>query len=378
MNIRVPFLDLAPVTAAVKDEVFAEWSAAVSANRFVGGEPVDAFEAQWAGYCRTSTALGVANGTDALQLTLRALGIGLGDEVVLPANSFVATAEAVVLAGASPRFADVDPDTMLMTESSAEAAITRRTRAIIAVHLYGQMCDMDGLRVLADRYGLALIEDAAQAHGATWRDQPAGSLGVAGCFSFYPGKNLGAFGDAGAVTTSDERLAARLRSMRDHGRREGSHYDHAEIGTNSRLDVLQAIVLSAKLKHLTEWNAARRRIVERYREATNGGPIEFVGELAPSRGVYHLAVIRCPSRVEVRRWLASWGIETSVHYPTPIHLMEPYSRFAADPLPVAERAAAMIVSLPLHPHMSEEQVGRVAQALELANELLKPREAIGA
>jgi dTDP-4-amino-4,6-dideoxygalactose transaminase len=320
----------------------------------------------------------VANGTDALHLTLRALGIGPGDEVVVPANSFVATAEAVVLAGATPRFADVDADTLLMTPTTAEAAITRRTGAIIAVHLYGQMCDMHGLRVLAERYDLALIEDAAQAHGATWRGQSAGSLGIAGCFSFYPGKNLGAFGDAGAVTTSDENLAARIRSMRDHGRRDGSHYDHAEIGTNSRLDALQAIVLSAKLEHLAVANDARRRILERYRTAAARGPIDLVRESPDSRGVYHLAVARCPVRVEVRQWMASWGIDTSVHYPTPIHLMTPYGRFATEPLPVAEQAATRIVSLPLFPHMSEEQVGRVCQALELANELLNPREAVGA
>jgi dTDP-4-amino-4,6-dideoxygalactose transaminase len=378
MSIRVPFLDLAAMTVGVKDQVLAEWSVALDSNRFVGGEPVDRFESQWASYCTTRTAIGVANGTDALHLTLRALGIGPGDEVVVPANSFVATAEAVVLAGATPRFADVDEDTLLITPASAEAAITRRTGAIIAVHLYGQMCDMDGLRVLADRYDLALIEDAAQAHGATWRNQPAGSLGIAGCFSFYPGKNLGAFGDAGAITTSDDGLAARIRSMRDHGRRAGMHYDHAEVGTNSRLDTLQAIVLAAKLEHLAVWNDARRRILERYRAAASGGPVSFVRELSHSRGVYHLAVARFPTRVQAREWLASWGIETSVHYPTPIHLMEPYTRFATGPLPVAEQAAKRIVSLPLYPHMTDEQVGRVAQALELVNELLKPREAVGA
>jgi dTDP-4-amino-4,6-dideoxygalactose transaminase len=378
MSIRVPFLDLDSMTAGVKAQVFDGWSAVVDSNRFIGGDPVDRFESQWAARCGTQTAIAVANGTDALHLTLRGLGIGPGDQVIIPANSFVATAEAVVLAGATPAFADVDEKTLLLTAATAEQAITRRTKAIIAVHLYGQMCDLDELRALADLYELALIEDAAQAHGATWRERPAGSFGIAGCFSFYPGKNLGAFGDAGAVTTSDASLAARIRSMRDHGRTGSSHYEHTEIGTNSRLDALQAVVLNAKLPYLDEWNQLRRGIVEHYRAAAAGGPLELVAEHPDSRGAYHLAVARCASRDEVVQWLASWGIETSVHYPTPIHLMAPYLRPRPHPLPTAERAAGTIMSLPLFPHMTEEQIGRVCQALALVNELLKPREAIGA
>ena len=376
--MRVPFIDLSAPTREVNAQVSAGWSALLDSNRFVGGEAVDRFESQWAAYCDAACAVGVANGTDALQLTLRAMDVGPGDEVIVPANSFVATAEAVVLAGATPRFADVDPETLLITAATVAPVITPRTAAVIVVHLYGQMPDMDELCALAARHGIAVVEDAAQAHGARWRDRPAGSIGAAGCFSFYPGKNLGAFGDAGAVVTSDLALAARIRSMRDHGRIAGSHYDHGEIGTNSRLDALQAVVLSAKLDHLDDWNAARRRIADRYRAATIAGPVQPLAEAAGAYGVYHLAVARVPRRAEVRHWLDSWSIETAIHYPTPIHQLEPYRRYANGPLPVVEAAAPELLSLPIFPHMTREQTGRVCQALELVDELLRAREAVGA
>jgi dTDP-4-amino-4,6-dideoxygalactose transaminase len=376
--MRVPFIDLSAMTREVGAQVSAGWSALLDSNRFVGGEAVDRFESQWATYCGAGCAVGVANGTDALQLALRAMGVGPGDEVIVPANSFVATAEAVVLAGATPRFADVDPETLLMSAATVAPLITPRTAVVIVVHLYGQMPDMDLLGALAARYGIALIEDAAQAHGARWQDRTAGSIGAVGCFSFYPGKNLGAFGEAGAVVTSDAALAARVRSMRDHGRIAGSHYDHGEVGTNSRLDALQAIVLSAKLERLDEWNAARRRIADRYRCAMMAGPVHPVAEGAGARSVYHLAVARAPRRAEVRHWLESWGIETGIHYPTPIHQMQPYRLYADGPLPAVEAAAPELLSLPMFPHMSEEQLGRVCQALELVDELLRAREAVRA
>ena len=376
--MHVPFMDLSPMTSDVRDQVSSGWSALLDSNRFIGGEAVDRFESQWAAYCGTSEAVGVANGTDALQLTFRALGIGPGDEVIIPANSFVATAEAVVLAGATPRFADVDPHTLLITPATAEAAVSRRTRAIVVVHLYGQMPDMDALRVTADRLGVALIEDAAQAHGASWLTDTAGSVGHAGCFSFYPGKNLGAFGDAGAVVTSDPQLAAHIRSLRDHGRTAGSHYDHGLVGTNSRLDAVQAVVLSAKVAHLDRWNAARRAIAERYRAAAAGRCFDVVAETTGSRGVYHLAVIRTPQRPEVQNWLGAQGIDTAVHYPTPIHCLEPYRPFADEPLPVAEGAAAELLSLPMFPHLEPAQVEHVCEALELVDELLQARGAVRA
>src|SRR3954447_19442910 len=259
-GLPIPFADLTVMTDEVRGEVEAGFRDVLDSGRFIGGDLVERFEQQWAAYCGTGHAVAVGNGTDALHLALRALGIGPGDEVVVPTTTFVATAEGVILAGATPRFADVSPDTLLLTPETLAAAITPRTRAVIAVHLYGQMADMDAIGRVAASSGLAVLEDAAQAHGACWRGARAGSFGHAGCFSFYPGKNLGAFGDAGAVVTQDAELARRLRSMRDHGRGGGSHYEHEFVGTNSRMDALQAAVLQAKLPRLESWVAARRAV----------------------------------------------------------------------------------------------------------------------
>ena len=247
MTARIPFTDVSALTAQVRTEVDDAWRDVVDAGCFVRGPHVGEFEQELAEYCGTQYAVGVANGTDALVLTLRALGIGPGDDVVVPANTFVATVEAVVLVGARPRFADVDPDTLLITAATFQAAWTPRTRAVVAVHLFGQPVDTDGLCRVADRLGVAVVEDAAQAHGARWRGTRVGSLGTVACFSFYPGKNLGAFGDGGAVVTSRADLASTVSVLRDHGRSNGSHYNHVAVGTNSRLDTLQAAVLSVKL-----------------------------------------------------------------------------------------------------------------------------------
>ena len=364
MTGEVPLIDLGAMTREVRPAVVEAWGEILDSGRFIGGDVCERFEQDWAAYCGTTEAVGVGNGTDALQLTLRALGIGAGDEVVVPANTFVATAEAVVLAGATPRFADVSPATLLLTPESLEAAVTDRTRAVIVVALYGHMPDMDGLRRVGERAGLALVEDAAQAHGATWRGRRAGSFGNAGCFSFYPGKNLGAFGDAGAVVTSDAALAERIRCLRDHGRVTGSHYQHAMVGTNSRLDAVQAAVLSAKLAHLDAWNRARRAVVEQYRVAFADGPVQLLEDLPDAYGVYHLAVARVADRDRVRARLASLGIHTAIHYPTPCHRQPPYQRYATRLLPVAERAATEILSLPLFPHISDEQTALVCKAVQ--------------
>src|SRR5258707_1268853 len=271
-------------------------------------------------------------------------------------RSHSAWAEAVVLSGATPRFADICPDTLLLTAELLEAAINRRTKAVIVVHLYGQMPDMDALCRVADKAGIAVIEDAAQAHGATWRGRRAGSIGLAGCFSFYPGKNLGAFGDAGAVVTADEGLAGRVRVLRDHGRAVGSHYRHELVGTNSRLDALQAAVLTAKLARLDAWNESRRSIPGPYHAAFASGPAPLVAEVPGMGGVYHLAVLRVPERTRVQQHLAEMGVQAQVHYPIPCHQQEPYRRFARHPLPAAQRRAQGGVALPMFPHITADHV----------------------
>jgi dTDP-4-amino-4,6-dideoxygalactose transaminase len=359
--VQVPFLDLSGVTAEVRDEVVEKWHGLLDGNQFVAGAAVSSFERSFARYCGTAQAVGVANGTDALHLTLRALDLGPGCEVIVPANTFVATVEAVVLAGARPRFADVDPDTLLVTTETIEAAITPRTRALIVVHLYGQTPDMDAILACARRHGLTLVEDAAQAHGARWGSRRAGSFGVAGCFSFYPGKNLGAFGDAGAVVTSDEVLAERLRAMRDHGRVGGGHYEHAILGTNSRLDALQAVVLEAKLGRLDGWNSTRRALMADYRALIDPAVALAVADVPGAEGIHHLAVFRVQDRDRLRAVLSETGVGTGVHYPTPCHLMGPYAPFAHEPMPVAEAAAGQLLSLPMYPHLDPEDVSYVAE-----------------
>ena len=361
----VPFFDLGAMLHEQRDELDAVWARIVDGSAFVGGAEVDRFECDWATACGTRFAIGVGNGTDAIAITLRALGIGHGDEVIVPTNTFVATVEAVVLAGATPRFVDVDARTLLVTPELVEAAIGPRTVAVIPVHLYGNVADVEGLCRVAARTGIVVIEDAAQAHGATHAGRHAGSLGTAGTFSFYPGKNLGAFGDGGAIVTDDPWLAARIRSIADHGRAEGQRYLHPLVGTNSRLDGLQAAVLSTRLRALPRWNAARAANAEAYARHLPRG-LEFVQAGPRVRSSWHLAVIQVEDRARVRRRLARSGVETGIHYPVPCHRQEAYAQWSPGPLSVAEAAAERIVSLPMFPHMREEQVVAVCRALERA------------
>lgn len=363
VNPAVPFLDLWAVHRPLAAEIEATWHEVLEGSGFIGGPQVAAFEAEWASYCQTAHGVGVANGTDALVLALRALGVGAGDEVVLPANTFVATAEAVVLAGAVPRFVDVDPRTLLMTAEHVEAALTGRTAAVVAVHLYGQMCDVDALSRVCRRAGVALVEDAAQAHGATWRGRRAGSAGDVACFSFYPGKNLGALGDGGAVVTDDARLAEAIRSMADHGRRADTKYVHDVVGTNSRLDALQAAALRVKLRHLDGWNAARRTVAQWYGEELRHLDVELVAVAPEGESVHHLAVALVPERDRVRAALAERGIATGIHYPVPCHQQVAYATFAREPLPVCESTAGGLLSLPMFPTLTREQVAHVGAAL---------------
>ena len=365
--LEVPFTDLGALAREVWPDIKTAFTEAVLQGHYIGGRAVAAFEDEFARYCDTKHAVGVANGTDALQLTLQALDIGEGDEVIVPSNTFIATAAAVVRAGAHPVFVDVSADTLLITPEILAAAITPRTRAAMVVHLYGNMPDMDGLLAVAGRAGIQLIEDAAQAHGGEWRYQRSGSFAVAGCFSFYPGKNVGAFGDAGAVVTSDPELAERVRSLANHGRTGGSaHYEHLYVGTNSRLDTLQAIALSAKLARNELWTEARINLADRYRKKLAGSSVRLV-EVAPqARHVYHLMVVRVPDRDRIQAAMAARGVQTGVHYPVPCHLQPPLRRYATRSLPVCEQAAGEQLSLPLFPHMTRIQVDRVCEVLEEA------------
>ena len=365
----VPFTDLAAMAREVWPEIEPDYLACLLDGRYIGGPAVTSFEREWAAYCGAAHAVGVANGTDALQLSLIALGIGAGDEVVVPANTFIATAAAVVRAGAAPRFADVSDDTLLMTPRTLAEAITPRTRAVIVVHLFGQVPDMVGLLAVAGQAGITVIEDAAQAHGAEWHGRRAGSFGAAACFSFYPGKNLGAFGDAGAVVTSRPELADRIRALANHGRSGGgSHYDHDYVGTNSRLDALQAILLSGKLARIEAWTERRIALAARYRGRLSRAELADADlrltDVSPlARHVYHLFVVRVARRDMVRAELARRGIETGVHYPVPCHRQPPLRRFADGPLPTAEHAAGQLLSLPIFPHLTEDQVDVVCEAL---------------
>jgi dTDP-4-amino-4,6-dideoxygalactose transaminase len=365
-EVRVPLVDLEAQHREIAGELDAAWSRVLNSGRFIGGPEVERFEDAWAAYCGVNHAVGVANGTDALVVTLRALGITAGAEVILPTNTFIATAEAVALVGARPRFIDVDPHTLTMTADAVADAISPRTAAVIVVHLYGHVPNMDDILTVTSRAGLPLIEDAAQAHGAEWAGKRAGSFGVAGCFSFYPTKNLGAMGDGGAVVTNDSELAAVIRELIDHGRSQADRDAHVRIGTNSRLDALQSALLGVKLRHLDAWTDRRREIASEYSERLKVAGLDIVAPPSGSKSAFHLLVARVGERDRVRSRLAHEGIQTGIHYAVPCHQQHPYAWCADGPLPEAERASREIVSLPLFPQMNSEQVAEVADRLASA------------
>lgn len=355
--MKVPFLDLKSQYHSIRGEILAAVGEVFENTAFAGGPYVARFEEKFAEFCGCAHAVGVGSGTSALWTALLGLGVREGDEVITACNTFIATAEAVSFCGATPVFVDVDRETMTMDPAAFEAAITPRTKAVIPVHLYGQMCDMDPIMEIARRRGLFVVEDSAQAHGAEYKGRRAGSIGDAGCFSFYPGKNLGAYGEAGAVVTNNETLAARCRMFRDHGQRQ--KYHHSIVGWNDRMDGAQGAILEIKLKYLPEWNAKRRDAARLYGELL--GDVEGV-ELpveAPGRKhIYHLYEIRVNNRDEFMKAMADEGIGCGIHYPIPVHLQDAY-RFLEIPAgscPVAERCAERIVSLPMFPELTEEQV----------------------
>lgn len=357
----VPFLDLVSTNRDFELEYEMAFNTVLKHGRFVGGPEVEQFESSFAAYCETTECIGVANGTDALELILSGLGIGPGDEVIVPTNTFIATAEAVCSVGARPRFVDVLPDTLLIDPDAVAASVRPATAAVIAVHLFGQMVDFDTLIPVVRRHGLALIEDAAQAHGARFRGRRAGSAGDAAAFSFYPGKNLGALGDGGAVVTRDSRLASRIRGSADHGRAAASRYRHDQRGRNSRLDTLQAAFLSIKLAELDRANAARRRVMERYRRQLPPSVAPVAAHPA-AEPVYHLAVVRVEERAVATAELDRQGIGWGIHYPIPCHRQPAYKDFIEE-LPVAEAAGELILSLPMFPTMADSQIDRVCEVL---------------
>jgi dTDP-4-amino-4,6-dideoxygalactose transaminase len=373
----IPFVDLEADHRALEPELAQLWRDVVATGQFVGGPLVERFEADFAAYCRRRHCIGVGNGTDALELMLAALGVGPGDEVIVPANGFVATPEAVVRIGATPVFADVDPATHLVTDRTIADVITPATVAVIVVHLYGQMPDMGAIGALADRQGIALLEDAAQAHGARWRGRPAGSFGAAGAFSFYPTKNLGAFGDGGAVVTDDGGVAARVRQLTNHGRTPSSHHDHDLIGRNSRLDALQAGVLLVKLPHLDRWNARRREIAARYGSRLAGSTCVPVATSPGATPVHYLEVIVVHDPRALEDALAEKGIGCGFHYPVACHRQPAFAVYAREPLPVSDWAVRHILSVPMYPSIEPHQVDRVCDALLEAESSVDPLEVPG-
>lgn len=361
--MQIPFLDLKKQYKAIKQEIDEAIADVIKKTAFVGGEHVKRFEEEFASFCGAEYCVGVGNGTDALFIALKALGIGDGNEVITSANSFIATAEAITLTGAKVVFVDCDPQTYNIDVKKIPSAITPRTKAIIAVHLYGQPADMVTLQKVAREYRLYMIEDAAQAHGAEINGQRVGCLGHVACFSFYPGKNLGAYGDAGAIVTNDEELAIRCRMIGNHGRVK--KYDHDFEGVNSRLDGLQAAILSVKLKHLEEWTKKRRERADIYKDFLQDTEVNIPVEAVGVKHVYHLYVVRVPSRDTVQAALKKKGINTGIHYPIALPNLKAYEYLGYGPqnFPVATQYSKEILSLPIYPELSRSQIEYICKQL---------------
>jgi dTDP-4-amino-4,6-dideoxygalactose transaminase len=362
--MNIPLVDLKAQYAGIKSEIDAAIQHVLDNTSFILGKNVDDFEGSLARYVGAEGAVGVASGTAALHLALLACGVGPGDEVITTAHTFIATAEPVSHIGARPVFVDIDPRTYNLDSNLVEAAISSRTRAILPVHLYGQPAEMDALLDIAQRHNLWLIEDAAQAHGAEFDGQRCGSIGHLACFSFYPGKNLGAYGDGGAVTGNDETLLARVRKLRNHGR--STKYEHEEIGYGERLDALQAAILSVKLRHLETWTVARRAHARRYAELLADCEVVTPYEEPNVRHVYHLYVIRTPRRDAMLAHLKAKGIGAGVHYPIPLHRQPAYlsEGYGDVHLPVTEQVAAEVLSLPMYAELTGDQIAYVAEAVK--------------
>ena len=375
---QVPFVDLKAQYSGLREEMNSAVLNVLETAYFVGGPILERFEQEFAAFVGAKYCVGVANGTDAITLAARAAGLGPGDEVLVPANSFFATAEAITNAGATPVFVDVDPVTFHMDARLAAKSITDRTKAIVPVHLYGRAMDLKPFEALAEEHNLIIIEDCAQAHGASIGRSIVGSSGRLTCFSFYPGKNLGAYGDGGAVTTSDPDLMKRLRILREHG--SPVKYEHSVVGWNSRLDALQAAVLSVKLPHMHRWNAARRDHAKKLADALRGSPITPPAIPEGNQHVFHLFVVRCTRRNDLQRFLTERGIATGIHYPVPLHLTKAYQKEGAPgpgSCPIAELLAGEILSLPMYAELTDEQLQYTIHAVQEFIRIERPASPVG-
>jgi len=363
--MKVPFLNLKAQYDLIAQEVEQSLKEVFLSCAFSGGPYVERFEEEYAAFCGCKWAVGVGSGTEALWLALVGFGVSAGDEVITTPNSFIATAEAITLCGANPVFVDVNDNSFTMDPALLERAITPRTKVIIPVHLFGQTADMDAIVAIAHKHGIAVLEDACQAHGAEYKGRRAGSLSDAGCFSFYPGKNLGAYGEAGCVVTGDKQLANRIKMLRDHG--QSRKYHHEVVGVNGRMDGIQAAILSVKLKHLNTWNSLRRAHASYYQKLLLNVPaVSLPKEMPYARHIYHVYAVRSTERERLRHALTASGIECGVHYPVPIHLQEAYAarREGAGSFPVAEVCAKELLSLPMFPELTEDQVVYVSSEIE--------------
>ncbi len=361
--MKVQFVDLRKQYAPFKEEILSGISRVLDGMQLFLGENVQALEKEFAQFCGAAHGIGVSDGTMALQVIMRAMDIGPGDEVITVSHTFIATVEAIILTGATPVFVDIDPATCLMDVSQVEGKITARTKAILPVHLYGQTVDMDPLLEIASRHGLRVIEDACQAHGAEYKGRKAGTLGDAAGFSFYYSKNLGAYGEGGFISTNDPELAAKMRKVRDHG--SGVRYHHDLIGMNGRLDEIQAVVLRAKLPYLAEWNEKRREHARLYNELLKGTQAVTPVENKGNTPVYHLYVIRTPKRDELQAYLKDQGIFTGIHYPVPVHLQKAmeYLGYKKGDLPETEHVVSQILSLPMYAELTDEEIQYVSNTI---------------
>lgn len=365
-NIKVPYLDLKAQYQSIKPEIDAAIARVLDTCQFVLGSEVDGFERDFATYCGTSDCTALNSGTSALHLALLAAGVGPGDEVITVPFTFVASVAAVLYAGARPVLVDIDPESFTMDPAAIDKAITPRTKAILPVHLYGQSADMDPIMEVARRHALVVIEDAAQAHGAKYKGRAVGSIGDMGCFSFYPGKNLGAYGEGGAVTTSNLEYARTVRMLRDWG--QDRKYHHTLRGYNYRMEGFQGAILAVKLRHLEQWTEARRSLVRRYNELLVDSGIRLPKEMSWARHVYHVYTVRSENRGDLQHALTNAGIQTGIHYPVPVHMQPAYADlgYGAGSFPQAETAARQVLSLPLYPELSRDAVEHVAEVVKNA------------